>query len=139
MRRRPTDATSQKTRKIAAAVTKDRPNACAFWRRPSRNDSWMSKSRSVIGGVSSRAGARRAGQSSFVRLVAGAFAVAAPPRHAAHVVAALFPEARHVFRDERQPLEPLRRLPSVKLRHDQAHRPAMLRRDRLAVVRPREQ
>src|SRR5688500_7512970 len=71
--------------------------------------------------------------------MAEALAVAALPRVAAHVVAALLPEARAVFRQELNALDPLGRLPCVEPRHDEPHGAAVLGRDGLAVVRPREE
>src|SRR5919107_1590754 len=75
----------------------------------------------------------------LVRLPAEALAVAARPGVAAHVVAAFFPEARLVFGEEAHALDPLRGLPSVEPRDDEAHGAAVLGRDGLAVVRPGEE
>src|ERR1043165_3990761 len=76
---------------------------------------------------------------SFVALPAEAFAVAARPRVAAHVVAALLPEARAVFGEKLDALDPLGRLPGVEARDDEADGAAVFGRDGLAVVRPGEE
>src|SRR5437588_2058313 len=76
---------------------------------------------------------------SAVALPAEALAVAAGPGVAAHVVAALLPEARAVFRKELDALDPLGRLPCVELRDDEADGAAVFGRDGLAVVRPGEE
>src|SRR5687768_9350660 len=75
----------------------------------------------------------------FLPLPAEAFAVAPLPGVAAHVVAAFFPESGLVFGEEADGLDPLRRLPRVELRDDEADGAAVLGRDRLAIVRPREE
>src|SRR5215213_5230234 len=75
----------------------------------------------------------------FFALPAEALAVAARPGVAAHVVAALLPEARLVFGEEAHALDPLRGLPRVESGDDEAHGAAVLGRDGLAVVRPREE
>src|SRR5215213_4070082 len=75
----------------------------------------------------------------FFALPAEALAVAAGPRVAAHVVAALLPEARPVFGEEAHALDPLRGLPRVEPRDDEAHGAAVLGRYGPAVVRPREE
>jgi hypothetical protein len=55
------------------------------------------------------------------------------------VVAALLPEARLVFGEEADALDPLGRLPRVEAGDDEADGAAVLGRDGLAVVRPREE
>src|SRR5438552_18982701 len=70
---------------------------------------------------------------------AKSFSIALPPGIAAHVVTALFPVTRLVLCQKAHAFDPLRRLPGVKLRHDQTHWPAVLRRYWLAVMRPGEQ
>src|SRR5215207_4364748 len=75
----------------------------------------------------------------LVALMAEALAVAAGPGVAAHVVAALLPEAGLVLGEEADALDPLGRLPRVEARDDEADRPAVLGRDGPAVVRPREE
>src|ERR687887_2040715 len=79
--------------------------------------------------------------SSFllVALPAEALAVPAGPGVAAHVVAALLPEARAVFGQEPDALDPLGRLPGVEARHDQSDGAAVFGRDGPAVVRPGEE
>src|SRR5438105_2994908 len=79
------------------------------------------------------------GSCSLVALPAEALAVAAGPRVAAHVVAALLPEARAVFVEKLHALNPLGRLPSVEARDDEADGAAVFGRDGLAVVRPSEE
>src|SRR5436309_7240410 len=79
------------------------------------------------------------GPCSLILLPAEALAVAARPRVAAHVVAALLPEARLVFREEAHALHPLRRLPCVEAWDDEAHGAAVFGWDGLAVVRPGEE
>src|SRR5919107_5875211 len=71
--------------------------------------------------------------------MAESFAVAAGPGVAAHVVAALLPEAGLVLGEEADALDPLGGLPRVELRDDEADGAAVLGRDGLAVVRPGEE
>src|SRR6266516_733863 len=66
------------------------------------------------------------------------FPVAAAPRIAAHVIAALFPVSLLILLEEAHAFDPLRGLPGIKLRHDQAHRAAMLRGNGFAIMRPCE-
>src|SRR5258705_6688740 len=58
------------------------------------------------------------------------------PLVAAVVVAEALPEARDVPVDQADSADPLRALPEVPSRDDEAGRPAVLGRGRLAVVRP---
>src|SRR5690242_13124271 len=58
------------------------------------------------------------------------------PRVAAVVVAVLLPEARLVAAQQGQAGDPLGALPEVEVRHEQPHRPAVLDRQRTAVVLP---
>src|SRR5215212_173889 len=76
---------------------------------------------------------------SLVVLIAEALAVVAVPGVAAHVVAALLPEAGLVLGEEADALDPLGRLPRVEARDDEADGAAVLGRDGPAVVRPREE
>ena len=57
-----------------------------------------------------------------------------PPGIAVHVIAAQLPEARLVPLRELQAVDPLRRLPEVEMRDEQARGAAMLGRERLALV-----
>src|SRR5262245_31252889 len=54
------------------------------------------------------------------------------PRIAAVVIAADFPIAGLVLGQEFDGLQPLRALPEIEMRHDEAHRAAMLDVERLA-------
>src|SRR5207253_4869283 len=56
------------------------------------------------------------------------------PGVAAHVVAVLLPETGTVAVHELEPAEPLGALPEVQVGHEQAQRPAVLGRDRLAIA-----
>src|SRR3954468_15621752 len=75
----------------------------------------------------------------FLVLMSEAFAVLSVPGVAAHVVAALLPEARLVLCEEANALDPLGRLPGVELRDDEADGAAVLGRDGRAVVQPCEE
>ena len=55
------------------------------------------------------------------------------------MVAVALPEAGLILGDELEAAHPLGALPEVEMRHDQPQRPAVLRRDVLAVAREREQ
>src|SRR3954468_741466 len=55
------------------------------------------------------------------------------PGVAAVVIAVALPEARLIHGGELDPAEPLRALPRVEARHDEAQRVAVLGRERLAV------
>src|SRR4051812_16104896 len=61
------------------------------------------------------------------------------PGIAVVVIAAHFPKARLVEHREFEPLDPLRALPEIELRHDYAERSAMFPAERLAVPAPRQQ
>src|SRR5258708_5600308 len=61
------------------------------------------------------------------------------PRIALGVVAVALPESQSVFAQQHEPAPPLHAFPCVEMRHDQPHRPAVFRRQRLAVVLKREQ
>src|SRR4051812_8987453 len=60
------------------------------------------------------------------------------PRIAVHVVPSQLPEAGLVALRELKPVHPLRRLPEVQMRHEQARRPPMVARQRLAFVLERD-
>src|SRR5512145_924397 len=60
------------------------------------------------------------------------------PGIAVHVVAAQLPEPRLVALGELQAVQPLRRLPEIEMRDEQAGGTAVLGRDRLALVRDRD-
>src|SRR5687768_18287575 len=66
-------------------------------------------------------------------------AVASRPGIAAHVIATFFPKAGLIFGEEADAFHPLRGLPGVELRNDQAHRAAVVGRNRGAVMHEREQ
>src|SRR5215470_19496942 len=80
--------------------------------------------------------------STIAQLCHRAVAVIAPvirvslltPRVAVHVVPAQLPEAGLVALRELKPVHPLRRLPEVEMRHEQARRPPVIARQRLAFV-----
>src|SRR5437879_11633897 len=57
------------------------------------------------------------------------------PWVAAHVISVLLPEPGHVIRQELEPAHPLRALPEVQVRHQQARRPAVLGGEPLAADR----
>lgn len=61
------------------------------------------------------------------------------PRVAAHVIAVLLPESRGVPVHQLDAAHPLRRLPEVQVRHDQASRAAVLGEEWLAVVVGRDE
>jgi hypothetical protein len=48
------------------------------------------------------------------------------------VIAADFPIARRILRQEFDALQPFRTFPEIEMRHDEPHRSAMLLRQRLA-------
>src|SRR6516165_9673357 len=60
------------------------------------------------------------------------------PRIAVHVIPAQLPEAGLVALRELKPVHPLRRLPEVEMRHEQARRPPVVARQRLAFVLERD-
>src|SRR5579864_1207377 len=60
------------------------------------------------------------------------------PGIAAIVIAAFFPKPGAIRGDELDPLNPFRALPEIQLRHDRAHRPAMLAWQGLALPGVRE-
>src|SRR5215472_6357938 len=60
------------------------------------------------------------------------------PRIAVNVVPAQLPEAGLVLLRELKPIHPLRRLPEVEMRHEQARRPTVVARQRLAFVLERD-
>ena len=59
------------------------------------------------------------------------------PGIASHVIPVLLPEPGIVLLQELEPTQPFRALPEVEVRHQKAHRPAVLRREQRAVVRQR--
>src|SRR5690348_9218570 len=61
------------------------------------------------------------------------------PRIAAIMIAALFPKARAVLRDQFDALDPFRAFPEIELGHDRTHQAAMLVRQRLALPGMRQQ
>src|SRR5204862_3649656 len=60
------------------------------------------------------------------------------PRVAVVVVAVALPEARLVVLQQTQPAHPFRALPEIQVRHEQPRRPAVLSRERRAVVADRD-
>src|SRR6266404_1384663 len=60
----------------------------------------------------------RTGMSALQLRPAEPFTIARSPRIAAHVVTALFPEARLIFGEEAHAFDPLRGFPGVQLRND---------------------
>ena len=56
-----------------------------------------------------------------------------------HVVPVPLPKSSFVAIQQLQPGDPLRALPGVQLRDDQPRRPAVLLRQRLAIVQKRHQ
>src|SRR5262245_61770726 len=61
------------------------------------------------------------------------------PRVAIHVITALLPITCAVCGDKLDPANPFGALPSVKLRHDGAHRATVFERNRLPIVRVGQQ
>src|SRR5262245_34776391 len=64
------------------------------------------------------------------------FTIARSPRHTAHVITAFFPVTRLVVLQKADPLNPLRRLPGIKLRDDQSDWTTMLRWDWSTIMGP---
>src|SRR5207245_1586233 len=56
------------------------------------------------------------------------------PRIAVRVIPVALPEAQALLIEQQEATHPLHALPSIKMRHDQTQRPAMLGRERRAVV-----
>src|SRR5581483_5500857 len=116
-----------------------------------RSPTWRSSSRRrarcrTTPGTSRRSAGWRTSplrtSSSRLELGAGALLVGVAflaPGVGVDVVPAGLPEPTDVVLGELEPAEPLRALPRVALRHDEAKREPVLRRELLAVVRPRHQ